>query len=111
MSVDRAVHPGTDPGSDPDDRSSNPSGNRPFREVLAARLSRRDILRGGTMVAAASFLGAAGALGQTEQAVGAPSTSSGRSRPLLGFTPVPTSSADALTVPDGYVAEVLIPWG
>jgi secreted PhoX family phosphatase len=41
----------------------------------------------------------------------APGTSSGRSRPLLGFTPVPTSSADALTVPDGYVAQVLIPWG
>jgi secreted PhoX family phosphatase len=111
MSVDRDVRPGTGPDFDPDDRSSNPSGNRPFREVLAARVSRREVLRGGTVVAAAGFLGAAGALGQAGPALAAPSTASGRGGPLLGFTPVPTSSADAFTVPDGYTAEVLIPWG
>jgi uncharacterized protein len=111
MSVDRDVRPGSAPEFDPDDRSSNLSGNRPFRDILAARVSRRDVLRGGTVVAAAGFLGAAGVLGSAEQAVAAPRTNSGRSRPLLGFTPVPTSSADALTVPDGYVAQVLIPWG
>src|ERR671911_707133 len=49
MSVDREVRPGTFPEFDPDDRSSNPSGNRPFRDVLAARVSRRDVLRGGTV--------------------------------------------------------------
>jgi secreted PhoX family phosphatase len=103
--------PGTFPEYDPDDRSSNPSGNRPFREVLVARLSRRDVLRGGTVVAAAGFLGAAGAVGEAGPALAAPRATAGRARPLLGFTPVPTSSADAFTVPDGYEAQVLIPWG
>lgn len=32
-------------------------------------------------------------------------------RSLLGFTAVPTSSADVLSVPEGYTAQVLIPWG
>jgi uncharacterized protein len=111
MTVDKDVRPGPLPDLDPDDRSSNTSGNRHFQEVLAARLSRRDVIRGGTVVAAASFLSVAGgALGEAAPASAAPSTASGR-RPLLGFTPVPTSSADAFTVPDEYVAEILIPWG
>jgi secreted PhoX family phosphatase len=31
--------------------------------------------------------------------------------PVLGFTPVPASSADRVTVPEGYSATVLAPWG
>ncbi|WP_295640033.1 PhoX family phosphatase [uncultured Methylibium sp.] len=34
-----------------------------------------------------------------------------RRRPLLGFDSVPTSVADTVVVPPGYVAEVLIAWG
>ena len=31
--------------------------------------------------------------------------------PVIGFTPVPVSTADTVTVPPGYKAQVLIPWG
>jgi hypothetical protein len=95
------------PHLDPDETSSNPSGNRTFGDVVAARMSRRTALRGGAMVAAAGFLTAAGLAGTA-----APAPAHGRpGRRLLGFTPVPASDADALIVPDGYTAEVLIPWG
>ncbi|WP_344090485.1 PhoX family phosphatase [Nocardiopsis composta] len=90
---------------DPDDISSNPSANRPFHEVVAARLSRRSVLRGGA-AAVAGFVGA-GVLGGTASADGA----GGGERKLLGFPPVPATDEDALAVPDGYTAQVLIPWG
>ncbi|MFI7273633.1 PhoX family protein [Streptomyces sp. NPDC049879] len=104
------------PEIDPDDVSSNPSGNRTFGEVAARRLSRRDALLGGTAAAAAGFLAAAGAgtasaATATAAAPAAAPARHGGGRGLLGFTPVPTSTDDALTVPDGYVAQVLIPWG
>jgi hypothetical protein len=95
---------------DPDDLSSNPSSNTPFKKVVAARLSRRDVIRGGVAAAATGFFSvAAGPLGSSALA----STRAGGPKrgPLLGFEPVPTSAADAFTVPDGYVAQVLIPWG
>lgn len=31
--------------------------------------------------------------------------------PVLGFKAIPASSADRVTVPDGYVAQILAPWG
>ncbi|HEX6684744.1 MAG TPA: PhoX family phosphatase [Candidatus Limnocylindrales bacterium] len=84
---------------DPDDVSSNPSGNRPFQEILTARVSRRGVMVGGTALAATGFLGAAPA-----------SANHGR-RPKLGFKSVPVSTADAVVVPEGYTVDVLIPWG
>jgi secreted PhoX family phosphatase len=115
MSIDHEVHPPMGPDFDPDNYSSNPSGNRPFQDVLAARLSRRGVMRGGTVIAAAGFLGAAGgAITEPVPASAAPDADTARQGgrgPLLGFTPVPTSAADALTVPAGYTAEILIPWG
>jgi secreted PhoX family phosphatase len=107
MSTEADPQPVTFPGLDPDELSSNDSGNRLFADVLAARLSRRDVMRTGTVVAAAGFLSAtAGGLGEAPAAA-----ATGRPRPLLGFTPVPTSAADAVNVPEGYTAQVLIPWG
>src|SRR5690606_37932933 len=92
-------------GVDPDDISSNPSANRPFHEVVAARLSRRSVLRGGA--AAVAGLVGAGVLGGTASADGA----GGGERKLLGFPPVTATDEDALAVPDRYTAQVLIPWG
>jgi hypothetical protein len=57
MSIDHDPRTATAPGCDPDDVSSNPSGNRPFHDVLAARVSRRDVVRGGTVIGAAAFVG------------------------------------------------------
>jgi uncharacterized protein len=92
---------------DPDDVSSNPSGNRSFADVVRSRVSRRDVLRGGVAAAAAGFLGVA----TTRVSAAAATGGAAAARPLLGFTPVTTSAADALTVPNGYSAQVLIPWG
>jgi secreted PhoX family phosphatase len=107
MSVDSGLRE-VFPNLDPDEISSNSSGNRPFADVVATRLSRRGLIRGGTVVAAAGFLAGAGLAGSAGPAV---ARRRPHRRPLLGFTPVPASSDDALTVPEGYTAEVLIPWG
>ncbi|SFC80238.1 PhoX family protein [Streptomyces aidingensis] len=110
------------PAYDPDEISSNTSGNRPFQQVAESFLSRRAALR-GTTVAAAGFLVAGSALGGA-----APAAAHGRGhghghghhggrgkghgrRDLLGFEPVPASDADEFTVPPGYRTQVIIPWG
>ena len=116
MDIDRTVLSGEFPNFDPDDQSSNPSTNTPLRDVLAARVSRRGLMQGGTVVAAAGFLGlAGGALSDARPAAAVPGAKNGwphgGSGPLLGFASVPVSTADALSVAPGYTAEVLIPWG
>ncbi|ONK15238.1 PhoX family phosphatase [Streptomyces sp. MP131-18] len=104
------------PEYDPDDVSSNASGNRSFGEVVQQRMSRRTALMGGT-AAAAGFLTATGlgtgtAVARTPAAGGDGGWEGGvRPRRLLGFDPVPTSTADEFTVPEGYETQVLIPWG
>ncbi|UCM87208.1 PhoX family protein [Streptomyces marincola] len=103
------------PEYDPDDVSSNTSGNRSFGEVVQRRMSRRTALVGGT-AAAAGFLAAAGlGTGTATAASGGPGDGGWqggvRPRRLLGFSPVPTSTADEFTVPEGYETQVLIPWG
>jgi len=69
-----------------------------FRDVLAARLSRRDWLRGA---GALSFLA-----GLSACATGARGTA-----PALTFTPIAPSAEDDLRVPPGYEATVLFRWG
>jgi secreted PhoX family phosphatase len=81
-----------------DDRGVNPSSNPTFAEVHATRVSRRDVLRGGLGAAAAALAGPA-----------LPSRAVASS--LLGFSAVPISTADTITVPPGYTAEVLYAWG
>jgi len=89
-----------------DDRISNQSGNEPMREVIAARLSRRNFLRGGLAAAGAGMLG-------VDALLAALPASARVQRPgtLLGFESVPASTADTLVVPPGYTAKVLIAWG
>src|SRR5690606_25070073 len=100
----------------------NPSGNRTFGDVLAARLSRRGALQGGAMVAAPGFLTATGLARSATPAAAHGNRhhhghhhgnrhGPGRGRRLLGFEPVPPSDADDFIVPDGYTTEVLVPWG
>jgi uncharacterized protein len=96
------------PEFDPDDTSSNFSGNRSFGDVVAARVSRRTALQGGTMIAAAGFLTGTGLAGSATPAT---AHGGGHGRRLLGFRAVAASDADEFIVPDGYTAEVLIPWG
>ena len=84
---------------------SNPLMNETFDEVLTARLSRRSLIGGGvaTLVGGAAL----GGVGSLVRALPA----AARKKQLLGFTAIPVSSADAVVVPPGYTARVLVAWG
>ncbi len=92
---------------DPDDLSSNTSGNRPFQEVMTARISRRAVVVGGTAVAAGFLTAAPASASPGDEA----DTARHGSRKLLGFQAVAPSKADTVVVPEGYSVDVLIPWG
>jgi secreted PhoX family phosphatase len=103
---------------DPDSISSNPSGNPALADVLASRHSRRSVLTGGLGAAAVGFLGGAAGSGAASAAMRLPRTAppttppgSAPGSPLFGFAAVPAGTDDAVVVPDGYTAQVFIPWG
>jgi uncharacterized protein len=83
--------------SDLEDRGVNPSSNGIFSRLVDARLSRRRLLQGGVAAAALSLL--------RRPASSADATG------VLGFRSVPVSTADTVTVPAGYTADVLYAWG
>jgi uncharacterized protein len=69
--------------------------------------SRRALIRGASAASAASWLGFLGcgkSLPPAARPGGAPAAT-------LGFTAIPTSRADAVTLPRGYRHEVLSAWG
>lgn len=78
--------------------NSNPSANPDIHSVSDP--ARRQVLKGGLGLAAAGvFAPLAGCAGMSG------------SGPKLGFQSIPASSADALIVPEGYVAQAIAPWG
>ncbi|WP_251977059.1 PhoX family protein [Salinicola avicenniae] len=88
-----------------DHRLHNTSANTPFDEIVARHLSRRQILQGGLGLAAFSMMGGFG-LGSSGLALAEEKT------PLsLAFEAIQGSRTDAVVVPTGYRAQVLIPWG
>jgi len=89
-----------------DDFVCNDSDNESFAEVISARLSRRSVVGTGLVAAAVA---SAGGIGSLLNAVPAQAKSPHKS--LLGFAGIPVSSADAVVVPEGYTARVLIAWG
>jgi uncharacterized protein len=92
-----------------DDFVSNDSDNETFAHVVTARLSRRSVVGGGL---AATVVAGAGGIGSLLNAVPAQARDKpGNGKNLLGFEGIPVSSADAVVVPEGYTARVLIAWG
>ena len=84
-----------------DGRTLNPSANPTFEQILEARLSRRQVLKGAVALAMAGSL---------------PLSLAGCATDLkreghLGFRGISSSTADAVRVPDGYTATVLFAWG
>jgi secreted PhoX family phosphatase len=77
---------------------SNRSSNADIRTVSDP--DRRVMLRGGIGVTLATLL---------PPLFGCAAPPGGA--PKLGFKAIPPSSADTLVVPDGYVAQVVAPWG
>jgi secreted PhoX family phosphatase len=85
--------------SDREDVGVNPSSNPTFRAVLEASVSRRSVLRGGLGTAVLTMLGVP--FQPRAAAASAP----------FAFKGVPLSTADRVTVPEGYTADVLYAWG
>jgi hypothetical protein len=81
---------------------SNRSSNPTIHEVSALR--RRTFIHGGLAAAASGLLAPLAGC-----ATGGPAATA--TGPLLGFKSVPVSTADTVTVPEGYSAQVLAPWG
>lgn len=90
---------------------------RAFEDILQARVSRRSALQGGLGLAAMTFFagsGLAGCAGSDSDSHantgngGLPGPSSPAS---LSFESVPASLADKVTLPAGYSAQVIAPWG
>ncbi|MDW2132687.1 DUF839 domain-containing protein, partial [Vibrio sp. 2129(2023)] len=90
----------------------NQSDNKPFEEVLEASLSRRSILKGGLGISAMTAFGAFGLAGCNSSSSGtSASNGSGVSKAVLNFDSIPGSLTDAVSIPQGYIAQVLVPWG
>ena len=90
---------------DPDDLENNTSGNPGMHDVLAARMHRRHILKGG--VGAITMAGL-GTLGLTACST---MPGAGITGPVLGFKAVNKSLMDRVTDAEGYTATVIYATG
>ena len=84
---------------------SNSSTNPSIHDLSSP--SRRVILRGGLGATIAGLLAPLGASALS----GCATTGVSSGGPILGFKSVPMSGLDAVTVPEGYHAQVLYRWG
>ncbi|KFF48167.1 dTDP-glucose 4,6-dehydratase [Gammaproteobacteria bacterium MFB021] len=98
-----------------DHRVLNQSTNEPFSSVLSRRVSRRGIMQGGAGLAAMGLLGGFGLAGCSSDDSndnGSAGGGSSEATPLaLAFASIRGSRTNGVVVPEGYVAQVLIPWG
>lgn len=84
----------------------NSSTNEPFSSVLERHVSRRAVMKGGLGMAALSMLGGFGLSAFANE-----KNNGMAKKPLtLAFESVAGSRTDAVVVPKGYTAQVLIPW-
>jgi secreted PhoX family phosphatase len=84
---------------------SNKPGPRPenvFDAILAARISRRSVLKGSLGAATLSLFGGCETVREALR------TDAG---PPIAFASVPVSRADTVVVPEGYVWQVVNAWG
>ncbi len=97
-----------------DEPMSNLSANPTFQSVLERRLSRRNVLRGSLSGAVAGLFAASPVAALARNAF-LPTTAAGSSaralNPALGFDAIPVTRSDTATLPFGYKAQVLVPWG
>ncbi len=92
-------------GMNSDNGVTNDSDNEHFEAVVAARISRRDLLKAGVAGGALALIGNAQA-GTAGYGASSPSPVGG-----IGFTGVPISSDDVVHVPSGYQVQVMYAWG
>lgn len=84
----------------------NHSGNEPFSRVLDKEISRRRVLKSGAGMAALTMFSGVGLFGCSDD-----DNNNGGAETSLGFESITGSKTDAVTVPPGYSAQVLAPWG
>jgi hypothetical protein len=100
-----------------DEQSNNPSGNRPFEEILEKRLSRRQVMIGGLAAAASGFIAPVSGLAKNADFSGnylKHSTPKGNpGTPLMNFEPVAVAKGGGQmpSISPDYEYQVLIPWG
>jgi len=119
------------PHIDPDDLDNNPTSNTSLHEVIATRMHRRHLLRGGVSALAAASLGplalsacgggggGSGAFPIVPAPAPAPPVAAPPPAPVpappaapsLGFSAVGKSLADSIVVPAGYTATVIYATG
>lgn len=128
-------HPSAPPASvnaidsiDPDDLDNNASSNASLHDVIAARMHRRHLLRGGVGALTAATLGPlalsacgggsnggifapAPATTPSPAPAPTPAPAPGPAEPKLGFSAVGKDLADRITVPAGYTATVIYATG
>ena len=99
---------------DPDDRDNNTSGNLHMNDVLALRMHRRYVLKGGVGAMTMAGLGTLGLSACGGGGSDAPAVAV-QPQPLptavLGFTAVAKATTDRVTVPAGYTATVIYATG
>jgi len=95
------------------DENSNTCANPTFDSILQSRLSRRGLLRGGVGTVGTAVLGGLGvtACGGGSDAIAGAGAGAATPEIPLGFTAVPKSLADSVSVPAGYTAAVLYALG
>ncbi len=92
--------------------ATNTSGNRPFEDVLNARMGRRMVL-GGSLAAAVGTFFVSPASAASRAIAAGPKNQAGKSsaKPLMTFEAIPLNLTDQPTVSPDYTMEVIIPWG
>ena len=114
MTNTKCVEPVANVVIDSEDLSTNPSGNRPFADIVETRASRRGLLQGTLAGAAACFL-APEAVAHTLRFADKKTAAHTHRKALVGFEPL--SIADATvdqtlpTIAEAYEYQSFIPWG
>ncbi len=94
------------------EKTTSQSASPSLEALMQARISRRSALRGGLGLATTTIFAGAGVAALTGCSDSDDdSDDSSTSTMQLGFSSVDGSDVDALTVPEGYIAEILAPWG
>ncbi|HXF55071.1 MAG TPA: PhoX family phosphatase [Hyphomicrobiaceae bacterium] len=86
---------------------SNPSANPTIGDMIAERLSRRDLMKGTLAVAAVSAAVSPSAL----LAAGGTQAQNASTTPSFNFEEVTAGADDKIYVAEGYDADILIRWG
>ena len=99
-----------------DESMNNHSDNPKFANILEKRLSRRQLLGGSLTAAVAGLVGTSGMVNMAQAAHPGLLPPQAKNppfalKPTLSFEAIPLTRQDTATLPEGYKAQALIPWG